>query len=291
MKVKIKIPAKINLTLDIVGAENGFHNLNSLVTSANIFDVVTLYKRKDEEITVKFTGLSAGVSGEQSHAKKAALAFMESFAVFGADIKIKRNIPAGGGLGGSSADVAGVLLGMKKLYLREIIARTGLTIREIDEKIEETANSLGSDTAYMLRGGCAIISGRGERIEKISAKRKLYFLIVAGSDGVSSAAAYKKYDEIGKKYPLCTAEAARAYIAGETKKLTGLLKNDLYLAASAILPEIKENFGKLKKFGAASMTGSGSAVFGLYETAKERSAAYKALKKEYGKRLIKAETI
>ncbi len=69
------------------------------------------------------------------------------------------------------------------------------------------------------------------------------------------------------------------------------MKNDLYPAASEILPEIGESLGKLKKFGAASMTGSGSAVFGLYETEKERNAAYKALKNEFGNRLIKAETI
>lgn len=291
MRSKVKIPAKINLTLDIVGAENGFHKLKSLVTSANIFDVVTLLKRKDDKISVKFTGLSAGVPEEASHAKKAALAFTGSFSVRGADITIKRNIPAGGGLGGSSADVAGVLLGMKKLYLREIIARTGLTEREIDGKIEKIANSLGSDTAYMLRGGYAVLSGRGEIIDRCLAELKLYFLIIAGTDGVSSAAAYKKYDEIGKKYPPHTTEAARAYFAGETKELAELLKNDLYPAASEILPEIGKTLGKLEKFGAASMTGSGSAVFGLYENKKERDFAYKILKREYGKRLIKAETI
>lgn len=291
MKIKIKVPAKINLTLDIVGAEDGFHNLKSLVTSANIFDVVTLLKRKDEKISVKFTGLSAGVCGERSLAQKAAVLFCERFSVCGADITIKRSIPAGGGLGGSSADAAGVLLGMKKLYLREITVRTGLSEKETDEEIEKIANALGSDTAYMLHGGYALLSGRGEIIDSCLAELKLYFLIIAGTDGVSSAAAYKKYDEIGKKYPSHTPEASRACFAGETKELAKLLKNDLYPAASEILPEIKNSLGKLKSFGAASMTGSGSAVFGLYGNKKERDFAYKILKREYGKRLIKAETI
>ena len=113
MKVRVKIPAKINLTLDVVGVKNGYHELNSLVASVNIFDAFALVKRKDCAVNVTFTGLSADVEGKDSIACRAAELFVKEFGTTGADITIKRNIPAGGGLGGSSADAAGGLVGMQ----------------------------------------------------------------------------------------------------------------------------------------------------------------------------------
>ena len=279
MKVKVKIPAKINLTLDITGFKGGYHTLNSLVASVNIYDAIRLSKRNDGAVNVTFSGLPSGVSGENSLAKKAAELFMNEFSTTGADIEINRGIPAGGGLGGSSADAAGVLLGMSRLY-------------GVRRDMSALANMLGSDTAYMLCGGYAVLKGRGEKIAPVSAAgKRLYLLFITEEKGVSSAECYKTYDLRGEKFLSSTEGAARLFKEGDAENFFKTLKNDLYPAAAEIFPEVEKNLEALKRYGSAVMTGSGSAVYGIYKTRRERNAVYKKLLPEYGKKLLKAHTV
>ena len=199
--------------------------------------------------------------------------------VKGADIEITRSIPAGGGLGGSSADVAGVLLGMKKLY-------------GVSRDMDNLASRLGSDTAYMLKGGYAVLKGRGEKIRSLpEIKKKFYLLIIACDKGVSSGECYAEFDRQGKKYPQRTGGAARLLAEGDTENFLKTLKNDLYLPACEFVPEIRDNVNALILYGAACMTGSGSAVYGIYPDKKTQNQVYKKLYPVYGKRLIKAKTI
>ena len=88
-----------------------------------------------------------------------------------------------------------------------------------------------------------------------------------------------------------TEGAAKLLGGGAVRDFLHILKNDLFLPATEILPEIEESFIDLKNCGAAVMTGSGSTVIGVYIKAKERNAAYKKLRAKYGVRLIKAKTL
>lgn len=279
MKIKVKIPAKINLTLDVTGVSGGYHMLNSLVTSVNLFDEVILRPRKDDEVNVRFYGLPVGVEGKDSNAYKAAKLFLNEFPSRGADIEVKRNIPAGGGLGGSSADVAGVLLGMKRLY-------------GVAKDMTAFANSLGSDTAYMLDGGYAVLSGRGDKITRLpDVKQRFYLLIIMGDCGVSTAQCFAEFDRRGVFGKPHTEVAARLLSEGDVENFLRFLNNDLYGSAVTLLPEIGTNLNALKPYGCANMTGSGSAVYGIYATKRERDIVYKALLPRYGRRLVCANTI
>lgn len=279
MKIKVKVPAKINLTLDITGVKSGYHELNSLVASVNIFDAFTLSARKDGAVNVVFTGLSAGVEGKDSIASRAGELFVKEFGTTGADIIVERGIPAGGGLGGSSADAAGVLIGMQKLY-------------SVHKDMSGLANLLGSDTAYMLGGGYAVLKGRGNEISPLAdIKKRLYILCVKGTSGVSAGECYKRFDDMGKSFPSVTDGAVSLLRSGDVQNFLSVIKNDLFLPATEILPEIEESFSDLKNCGATVMTGSGSTVIGVYAKAWERNAAYKKLRKKYGDRLIKAKTL
>lgn len=278
-KAKIKVPAKINLTLDIEGVKDGYHVLESLVASVDIFDTVCVKVRKDNLIKVAFCGVPLGNSGRQSNAYHAAESFKKEFGTGGVDIYIDRQIPVGAGLGSSSADIAGVLSAMRKLY-------------KINRDVTYIANELGSDVAYMMKGGFAVMRCRGERVEKIDGvKRTFYLLIVTGKSGVSTAESYKGYDEIGKLYPKNTSAAVNLLKEDDPDNFFTVLKNDLYESSANILPEIKGTLDRLKEYGAAVMTGSGSAVYGIYKTKKERDKAYKALRPDFGERLIKAKTL
>ena len=163
---------------------------------------------------------------------------------------------------------------------------------KVNRDVTYIANELGSDVAYMMKGGYAVMRGRGERVEQIKGiKRTFYLLIVTGNSGVSTAESYKGYDKIGKLYPKNTSAAVKLLKEDDPDNFFTVLKNDLYESSSTILPEISETLDCLKEYGAAVMTGSGSAVYGIYKTKKERDKVYKALRPDFGARLIKAKTL
>ena len=259
--VKIRAYAKVNLTLEITGREDGFHLLDSLVASVDLYDLVKAVKRKDELSSVTMRGMgSESIPPEKNNALQAAEAFSKAFGVNGVDITVFKNIPIGAGLGGSSADIAGVLLAMQKLY----------GIKD-DRAVEALAETLGSDVKYMLRGGYARMRGRGEKLEPIEGvKDKLWLLLLCPACGVSAGACYRKYDELNAvDYSFGnTVRAINALTAGDKEALGACLKNDLYPAATALEEGVARTLAEAESFSplGACMTGSGSGAFALFET-------------------------
>ena len=279
-KVMVKIPAKINLTLDIVGVTDGYHELNSLVASVNIYDKITVNARNDAKITLTMKGLPVDCPIIENNAYKAAKLFIDTFATFGVDITVEKNIPIGGGLGGSSADIAGVLNALNILF-------------GINGDMAPLASDLGSDSTYMLEGGFAVLKGRGDEVEKIDADRKLFVLIITEDAIISARNCYKKFDQKKKFFAGCTKDAMTALYQGDLESFYPLLKNDLKDASCDFVPNIKHNLFALVKSGAktALLAGSGPSCFGLYENKKQRDKAYKKLVGLYGKNIIKAQTV
>lgn len=259
--VRIKAYAKINLTLEILGVERGFHMLDSLVASLDLHDLIVLKKRKDSLSTITMKGLGSElIPPEQNNALKAAEAFSQKFSTSGADITVYKNIPLGGGLGGSSADVSGVLRGMAKLYKVE------------DEvALEEIADTLGSDTKYMLKGGFARMQGRGEKLSFLDIDEQLHFLMLCPKSSVSAKACYQKYDELPR-----TLEWKESYTDGciqalRKKDKNGVgryLTNDLYVPALHLNSDVEKAYEECASFSPLGtvMTGSGSCVLALFET-------------------------
>ncbi len=280
MKTKVKIPAKLNLTLDIVGVEGGYHNLKSLVVSVDLFDTLTLKARKDDKITLTTKGISPECSVTDNVAYKSAKTFMAQTGANGVDIVIDKKIPVGAGLGGSSADIAGVLKGMQALYLT-------------DADISQMATLLGSDSLYMLKSGYAVMQGRGDKVTYLDINQKLYFLIITNSQKICAKQSYKEFDKLATAFEQSTDTAVTALQNGDKEGMAKSFKNDLYFASVGLLPQLKEQITALRKSGAltALMTGSGSAVYGVFADKKARDRAYKTLVANLGKRLIKAQTV
>ena len=259
--VKIKSYAKVNLTLEITGVENGFHILDSLVASIDLFDLIHLKKRKDKLSSITMRGMgSEGIPPEKNNALKAAEAFSEAFGTTGADITVYKNIPMGAGLGGSSADVAGVLNGMARLY--------GITDRAA---LKEVADRLGSDTGYMLTGGFARMQGRGEKVTTLPLKNKLYFLLLCPSSEVSSGACYKKYDELPKTLEWkesATEACIKALVCENANEGGRYLMNDLFIPALHLNSDVEKAYNEAKAFSPLGvvMSGSGSCVLAMFET-------------------------
>ena len=259
--VKLKSYAKVNLTLSITGLENGYHTLDSLVANIDLFDSLVLKKSKGKLSHVTMHGFgSQSIPPEKNNALRAAEAFSEKFGTDGAEITVYKNIPIGAGLGGSSADIVGVLNGMAKLY--DVQDETAL---------KELADELGSDTGYMLTGGFARMQGRGEKVTPLDISGKFHFLLLVPDGGVSAGECYRKYDELfpSPQKGVISAENCISALRDKNVNEGGrYLMNDLYVPASMLNDDVKTAMEEALAFSpcGAVMTGSGSGVIALFET-------------------------
>ena len=173
-------------------------------------------------------------------------------------INIQKRIPQGAGLGGGSADAAAVLRGLNAFF--DAFSY---------EELHKIADGVGADVPFCLTGGAALCTGRGEKMIPLKKLSNCYILLVKPPQNLSTAEVFRKYDEINPRVEYTHENLLKAL---ENKDISGVrhLQNDLYLAASAFCPKIETLITELKKAGAAaaSMTGSGSAVFGIFSNKK-----------------------
>ena len=254
----VKSYAKINLTLDIVGRDGAFHLLDSFVVSLDIFNSVTVKKRKDKLVSGRLKGMGMDlVPFETTTACKVAEAFVERFGVSGVDITVYENIPVGAGLGGSSADAAGIIKAMSKMF--------GVPIQDC----YGIANEYGSDIRYMLEGGFARMQGRGEKVERFEQNKfsKLNFLLLCPQTQISAGDCYREYDKLNSQATLKTEQAITACLEGDLEGLGRALSNHLFEPAKALNADVGRAYEELLSFSplGVAMTGSGSCVFALFE--------------------------
>lgn len=258
-QVKVISYAKLNLSLEITGQKDGYHQLDSFVTSVDLGDCIRLKKRKDSLVNVVMHGQdSEAIPLENNVAVKAGESFVQKYGVSGADITVFKDIPMGAGLGGSSADAAGVLNGMAKLY-------------DVDdpEGLKSLADSLGSDTGYMLRGGFARMTGRGEQVWRLrQPDAPLFFLLLCPRSSVSTGKCYSLFDElaVGNQKGR-TEECIQSFLEGKYTDMGASFYNALYPPACALNADVGAAYKALKELSpwGVGMSGSGSSVFALFE--------------------------
>lgn len=260
MGAKEKAYAKINLALAVGLKKDGFHELDGIAATVDLYDSIFVSKRRDGLVRLYPSGLREYVYDcvpQRDNAYKAAVAFMEKYSVNGVDIRIRKAIPLGGGMGGSSTDAAAVLRAMAKLY--------GVT-----DDLSPLANALGSDTAYLLKGGFARLKGRGEIIEPLDVSRRLHIVAVYCERGVNTAKCFEKFDEVGGgSVKVGDVDRLKEFLLSDStdfKSGLAYCKNDLFEAARLIEPQIERAFGELKGLcpSACFMTGSGSTVCAIF---------------------------
>lgn len=257
-KTEINAYAKINLALNVLEKDGKLHKIDSIMTNINIFDKIWMQKRTDEAINITYTNINTAI--ENDTAKKIVLLLQKEYGTDGVDVLIEKHIPFNAGLGGSSADAAGVARCMQKLF-------------NIGSIPYELLLQIGSDLPYMYEGGTKRVRNKGEVIEDVSVP-EAYYAIVVCPGGVSTAEAYLLFDSIGGE--CCDID----------KMLNGIQSdkdikvwNALQKAATVLNPEISKGLELLKKAGfkQISMTGSGSAVFGRERNLKHYDQSIKIL--------------
>lgn len=264
--VKIKARGKVNLSLNITGERGGMHLLESVITSVDIADTVSVSFDKSGEIAVKFE--NADVPNENSAVK--ALRFLRNYCLdLGAKIIIEKGIPLAGGLGGSSADAAAVIFAALKLMPDCFNGK--------ESDVISKSVCVGSDVPAMIEGGCVHMRGTGDMVTPIKCA-KLHIVLASAGGGVQSGAAYKKFDEIYPQKSYCPSDndlLISALKVGDIKAISRQLNNALYIPSSKLCPQIDETMRAIKETGAIArfMTGSGSCCAGLYENEEQAERA------------------
>ena len=250
--IKVKCPAKINLTLEIVNKrEDGFHNIKSIMQMINLYDYLTITIEKSSNTQIKLTGTSSEIPyDERNLVYKAGKLFFKEANIndLAVSIHIEKNIPISAGLAGGSTDAAGTLWGLNSLL--EVFD---------SNKLNELCAKLGSDLNVCLNGGCMLATSRGEIIKQLPSIESNVTLIKPKTLGISAGEAYKKYSLKESKPQNDMTEKMLIAIL-DKDELTPFLYNDLEYA---IFDDYIELQNIKKVYPKSIMSGSGSTYFVL----------------------------
>ncbi len=264
-RIVARAPAKLNLTLDVVDRRaDGYHILNSLMQTVDRYDTLTA-TATDGPVTLTVEGAEP-CPPEKNTAVRAAQLFLRHCGLSaGAALHLKKTIPQQAGMGGGSADAAAALAALDRLF------GTALPKAEL----LSLALEVGADVPFCLHGGTAMVTGIGETICPLPLLPPLAFVVAKPPEGISTAEAYRAVDAAPLTRRPDNAAARRAVQDGDLAALLPQFIN-VFSAATA-LPGVEQIRRSMLSLGAhaACMTGSGSAVFGVFvdDDAADRCAA------------------
>lgn len=255
--LRIKAAAKLNFSLDILGIRpDGYHEMDMVMQTIDLFDDVELSEAGTISV---FSDGSPG--GPENLAWKAAEAFFRAAKRSGgARIRLTKRIPAQAGMAGGSADAAAVLIGLNALY----------DARLSPEALRDAGLSVGADVPYCLIGGTARVRGIGEIVEPMPPFLSGYLVVAKPAIGISTAEAFRRFDRAENLRHPDIAALLSVMEKGQLDALSLFMENVLEQSEQNETVETLRQ--ELLKNGAlaARMTGSGSAVFGLFS---EKEAA------------------
>ncbi len=251
--------AKINLTLDILGTRaDGFHEVEMIMQSVALADIVAL--EKNSGIELKVAGAENIPTDEKNLAYRAAVEVSKFCGKnLGVTINLTKKIPAAAGLAGGSSDAAAVIRGLNKLYDLNLSAAE---MCEIGAKI-------GSDVPFCVIGGTCLAKGRGEILTPLKPMKKFSVILIKPRGEISTAWAYKTYDENPAAIHPPTAEIIELLSTENYRAAFGKFSNVLEGVAVKKIPAIDIYKKFLIEHGVdvALMSGSGPTIFALTDEA------------------------
>ena len=259
--VTVRVPAKVNLQLSVGPREsNGYHNLVSVFQAVSIFDDVTITKSHAG------SGVTLAITGDQTHgvpedgsnlAVKAAHLIGEKFDIdTDVHIEVKKSIPVAGGMAGGSADAAATLVAMDALFKLEATR----------EELLELGSQLGSDVPFMIAGGTAVGTGRGDQLTAALSRGTYHWVFALSSVGLSTPAVYSECDrmraELEVADPKVSDALMQALLSGDPELVGKSLSNDLQNPACSLRPALTLVLEVGREYGAlgAIVSGSGPTV-------------------------------
>lgn len=268
--VTVLAPAKLNLSLDVVGTlPNGYHDLDMVMQTIDLYEKITL--RRSNGLSLTLPGSFVPVNDKNTAIKAAVAFFRYTGLLAGVDMTIYKRVPVRAGMAGGSADAAGVLVGLNELY------NAHLSMSELCA----IGAGIGADVPFALLGGTCRVRGVGDLMKALPPCPACWFVVAMPSVGVSTPEAFARYDTMGSPvHPDCEAQE-QAIRAEDLAAVCAAAGNALEHCSGA--EETPSICAILRENGAltAQMTGSGAAVFGVFDDETAARAALAALRPSY----------
>ncbi len=271
-KVRLKAFAKVNYALEVRGVRSGgYHEISTVMQSISLADEV--------EIKCIEEGFEFIVEPEDAHiGPREENTVYKAWRLLGevVDLRLpvrlhlRKVVPAGAGLGGGSADAAAALVGLNQLF--------GLGLS--DSELRGVGLRVGTDVPFCVSGGTAVGEGIGEVLSPLPAPPPHTLVVAKPVGGVGTAEIYRAYDEQPRVSSTFVARITKALRMGELAALAKGLGNDLAPVTKGLVPEVQALEEELLLAGAigVSMTGTGTAVFGIFGSEEEAHAAERMLR-------------
>ncbi len=256
--------AKINLGLHILGRRaDGFHNLETVFYPVPLYDVIEFHP--SDRFDLHLYGEKIEGEREENLVTKAFRLMQNRFSVPGLEIHLMKNIPAGSGLGGGSSDAAHLLTAMNRFFRLDLS----------HDQLRQLAGMLGSDCPFFIENKPRFASGKGDIFEEVSLDLTDHFLVLVFPEvRIATQKAYALLGEIPERQ---TGLKETIEMPPETWKSN--IVNDFEKVIFPEFPELAEYKNALLELGAlyASLTGSGSAVFGIFRAKPDLSNRFRGL--------------
>ncbi len=271
-EIYIKARAKINLNLEVLGKrEDNYHNIKSIFQKINLYDEIKIKKLKIDKFKM-ITNIKE-LNNEENIIYKAYKKLKEKYEqIKGIEIKLNKRIPIQAGMAGGSTDCAAFIVAMNKLF----------SLNLSKEKMKTLGKELGADVVPCFYNRAVIVEGIGDIVTKIDTNFKYYIVIIKPEISCNTKEMYNRLDEKEIKQKDTTKKIIKALENHDIK----ILSNNLYNVFEEVIENkeiIKELKEELIKYGAISslMTGSGSAVYGIFKDKQTAKNAYEKLKDKY----------
>lgn len=270
MTVTVKAPAKINLTLDVIGLrEDGYHLLESIMQTVDRYDTISVTPA--DRITLHTLGGEPCPPEKNTAYKAAQIFFKETGLPGGAAITLSKAIPQQAGMGGGSADAAGVLWGLDRLY------GTHLPV----ERLCAMGLQVGADVPFCVLGGTAFVTGIGEGLQPLPPMPDCYITVAQPAEGVSTAQAYAAIDRAQNlrrpRHPAALQAVRQGDLVGLCQQAENVFEEATALPGVLAIRRIMDTYTPL----CSRITGSGSAVFAVFPDAQQANACAARLGETY----------
>jgi len=272
------VPAKINLHLGVGPRRaDGFHDLQTVFQAVSVYDEVTAYPAPGLSVLMKGQDAEEVAWDSTNLAVRAAQLLADATGVDPtARLGIYKEIPVAGGMGGGSADAAAALVACDAYWGTQLSRATML----------ELGAQLGSDVPFMLQGGTALGTGRGDVLTPVLVRGSFHWVLALADRGLSTPAVYETLDEMRGPDAVATPPDAvlTALAAGDAEQLGAALHNDMEVAALILRPALRATLDAGLELGALGgiVSGSGPTCAFLARSRSQRRSLLRACARPRG---------
>jgi 4-diphosphocytidyl-2-C-methyl-D-erythritol kinase len=264
--MRLSTPAKVTVNLNILGRrKDGFHDVRGVLVPVSLYDTLEIERTPDKGLSLEVDSPEDLGARENNLVWRAVRAFEAAAGIrVGVAIRLTKRIPTGAGLGGGSGNAAATLVVCNRLWGQPLGAPA----------LHREAAALGSDVPFFLEPGPALIEGRGERLRRLTGFPRLVLLVVKPDFALATGEAYRLLAEARQgRAPAPSSQSLPALTT--LSGVLAALHNDFEPVQFAQHPELAEIKARLSAAGAqgALLSGTGSALFGIFATAAARDAA------------------